>query len=153
MSTHHIKKTSDTLRLASSSDISRAARTAGLGPNTPFQPVRRGDRSMWIVALALRRPYTFVVMALLILILTPIVVLRTPTDIFPNINIPVISIVWNYQGLSPKDMSDRITSTTERALTTLVNDIDHIESQSLNGVAVVKIYFRPKANIQQRCRR
>ena len=103
---------------------------------------------MWIVALALRRPYTFIVMALLILILTPVVVLRTPTDIFPEINIPVVSIVWNYQGLAPKDMSDRITSTTERALTTLVNDIEHIESQSLNGVAVVKIYFRPSANIQ-----
>ncbi len=103
---------------------------------------------MWIVALALRRPYTFVVMALLILILTPVVVLRTPTDIFPDINIPVISIVWNYQGLSPREMSDRIVSTTERALTTLVNDIEHIESQSLNGVAVVKIYFRPSANIQ-----
>src|SRR6267142_1336015 len=103
---------------------------------------------MWIVRLALRRPYTFVVMALLILILTPVVVLRTPTDIFPNINIPVVSVVWNYQGLSPKDMSDRITSTTERALTTLVNDIEHIESQSLNGVAIVKIYFRPNANIQ-----
>jgi CzcA family heavy metal efflux pump len=103
---------------------------------------------MWIVALALRRPYTFVVMALLILILTPVVLLRTPTDIFPDINIPVISIVWNYQGLSPKDMSDRITSQTERGLTTLVNDIEHIESQSLNGVAVVKIFFRPRANIQ-----
>ena len=103
---------------------------------------------MWIVALALRRPYTFVVMALLILILTPVVVLRTPTDIFPEINIPVVSIVWNYQGLAPKDMSDRIVSTTERGLTTLVNDIEHIESQSLNGVAVVKIYFRPTANIQ-----
>ena len=103
---------------------------------------------MWIVALALRRPYTFVVMALLILILTPVVILRTPTDIFPDINIPVISIVWNYQGLSPKDMSDRITSQTERGLTTLVNDIEHIESQSLNGVAVVKIFFRPHANIQ-----
>src|SRR5258707_10309745 len=103
---------------------------------------------MWIVALALRRPYTFVVMALLILLLTPVVLLRTPTDIFPNINIPVISIVWNYQGLSPQDMSNRITSVTERGLTTLVNDIDHIESQSLNGVAVVKIFFRPSANIQ-----
>jgi CzcA family heavy metal efflux pump len=103
---------------------------------------------MWIVALALRRPYTFIVMALLILILTPVVVLRTPTDIFPEINIPVISVVWNYTGLSPKDMSDRITSQTERGLTTLVNDIEHIESQSLNGVAVVKIFFRPSANIQ-----
>src|SRR6266496_4056847 len=103
---------------------------------------------MWIVALALRRPYTFIVMALLILLLTPVVVLRTPTDIFPEINIPVISIVWSYQGLPPKDMSDRITTVTERALTTLVDDIEHIESQSLNGVAVVKLYFRPRANIQ-----
>jgi CzcA family heavy metal efflux pump len=103
---------------------------------------------MWIVALALRRPYTFVVMALLILILTPVVLLRTPTDIFPDINIPVISIVWNYQGLAPKEMADRITTNTERGLTTLVNDIEHIESQSLNGVAVVKIFFQPTANIQ-----
>src|SRR5579872_5102035 len=102
---------------------------------------------MWIVALALRRPYTFIVMALLILILTPIVILRTPTDIFPDINIPVVSIVWNYTGLAPQDMSDRIVSVTERALTTLVNDIDHIESQSLNGIAVVKVFFRPNANI------
>ncbi|MBV9625763.1 MAG: efflux RND transporter permease subunit [Acidobacteria bacterium] len=103
---------------------------------------------MWIVALALRRPYTFIVMALLILILTPVVVLRTPTDIFPNINIPVISVVWNYQGLSPKDMADRITTNTERGLTTLVNNIEHVESQSLNGVAVVKIFFQPSTNIQ-----
>ena len=103
---------------------------------------------MWIVALALRRPYTFIVMALLILILTPVVLLRTPTDIFPDINIPVISVVWNYQGLSPKDMADRITTNTERGLTTLVNNIEHIESQSLNGVAVVKIFFQPSTNIQ-----
>src|SRR5579884_1093856 len=103
---------------------------------------------MWIVALALRRPYTFVVMALLILILSPIVIERTPTDIFPNINIPVISVVWNYQGLSPQDMANRITTITERGLTTLANDIDHIESQSLNGIAVVKIFFQPTANIQ-----
>ena len=72
---------------------------------------------MWIVALALRRPYTFVVMALLILILTPVVLLRTPTDIFPDIDIPVISVVWSYQGLSPKDMADRIVGQTERGLT------------------------------------
>ncbi len=103
---------------------------------------------MWIVALALRRPYTFVVMALLILILSPVVIFRTPTDIFPEINIPVISIVWNYNGLSPQEMANRITTVTERGLTTLVNDIEHIDSQSLNGVAVVKIYFRPNANIQ-----
>src|SRR5947208_7041035 len=103
---------------------------------------------MWIVALALRRPYTFVVMALLILILSPVVILRTPTDVFPNINIPVISMVWNYQGLSPQDMANRITTVSERGLTTLVNDIEHIESQSLNGIAVVKIFFQPTANIQ-----
>ncbi|HEX4485658.1 MAG TPA: efflux RND transporter permease subunit, partial [Terriglobales bacterium] len=103
---------------------------------------------MWIVALALRRPYTFIVMALLILILSPVVILRTATDIFPDIDIPVISIVWNYSGLSPKDMADHITSMTERGLTTLVNDIDHIDSQSLSGVAVVKVFFRPQANIQ-----
>ena len=96
---------------------------------------------MWIVALALRRPYTFIVMALLILILTPVVIFRTPTDIFPDIDIPVISVVWNYSGLSPKDMADHITSMTERGLTTLVNDIDHIDSQSLNGVAVVKDFL------------
>src|SRR5262252_9134438 len=103
---------------------------------------------MWIVALALRRPYTFIVMALVLLILSPIVIFRTPTDIFPDIDIPVISIVWNFQGLAPQDMANRITTTTERALTTLVNDIDHIESQSLNGIAVVKVFFKPKANIQ-----
>jgi CzcA family heavy metal efflux pump len=102
---------------------------------------------MWIVALALRRPYTFVVMALLILILSPVVIYRTPTDIFPNINIPVVSVVWNYTGLSPQEMANRITTVTERGLTTLVNDIEHIDSQSLNGVAIVKIYFRPNANI------
>jgi CzcA family heavy metal efflux pump len=103
---------------------------------------------MWIVALALRRPYTFIVMALLLLILSPIVIFSTPTDIFPEINIPVISIVWNYQGLAPKDMANRITTITERGLTTLVNDIDHIESESMTGIAVVKIYFRQRANIQ-----
>src|SRR5436305_8630910 len=103
---------------------------------------------MWIVALALRRPYTFIVMSLVLLILAPIVIFRTPTDIFPEINIPVISIVWNYQGLSPNELSSRITTITERALTTLVNDIDHIESQSMSGIAVVKVFFRPRANIQ-----
>jgi CzcA family heavy metal efflux pump len=102
---------------------------------------------MWIVRLALRRPYTFVVVALLLLILGPIVILRTPTDIFPNINIPVVSILWNYQGLNPDDMSNRIVFQTERALTTLVDDISHIESQSLNGIAVVKVFFQPHADI------
>jgi CzcA family heavy metal efflux pump len=102
---------------------------------------------MWIVRLALRRPYTFVVVALLLLILGPIVILNTPTDIFPNINIPVVSIIWNYQGLNPDDMSNRIVFQTERALTTLVDNISHIESQSLNSVAVVKVFFQPGADI------
>src|SRR3984885_10773547 len=103
---------------------------------------------MWIVRLALSRPYTFIVMAMVIILLTPVVLLRTPTDIFPNIDIPVISLVWNYTGLQPQEMEQRITSNSERAVTTLVNDVEHLESQSLNGIAVVKIYFQPKANIQ-----
>jgi multidrug efflux pump subunit AcrB len=102
---------------------------------------------MWIVRLALRRPYTFVVFSILLLILGPISVLNTPTDIFPNINIPVVSIVWNYAGFSPSDMANRIVTITERTLTTTVNDIEHIESQSLNGVAVVKVYFQPTVQI------
>src|SRR6202142_855042 len=104
---------------------------------------------MWIVALALRRPYTFVVLALLLLILGPIVIFRTPTDIFPNINIPVVSIVWNYAGLNSQDMSNRIVTLTERTLTTTVDDIEHSESQSLNGIAVVKVFFQPNANISK----
>jgi len=103
---------------------------------------------MWIVALALRRPYTFVVMALVLLILTPIVILRTPVDIFPDINIPVISIIWNYNGLPAQEMGQRIASVNERVLTTTVSDIEHIESTSLAGVAVVKVFFQPTANIQ-----
>src|ERR1700752_2147907 len=102
---------------------------------------------MWIVKLALRRPYTFTVLALLILLLGPLVILRTPTDVFPEINIPVVSIVWNYGGLPAEDMGNRITSVTERALTTLVDDIEHIESQSLSGIAVVKVFFQPHADI------
>ncbi len=102
---------------------------------------------MWIVALALRRPYTFVVMALLIIILTPITILRTPVDIFPEINIPVVSIVWNYTGLSPQEMADRIVTNSERGITVTVNDVEHQESQSLSGIAVIKIFFRPSVNI------
>ena len=103
---------------------------------------------MWIVRLALSRPYTFVVMALVIILLTPVVLLRTPTDIFPNIDIPVISLVWTYTGLEPQEMEQRITSNVERGLTTLVNDVEHIESQSLPGIAVIKVFFQPGANIQ-----
>ncbi len=104
---------------------------------------------MWIVRLALRRPYTFVVMAILILVMGLISISRTPTDIFPNINIPVVSIIWNYSGLVPKDMNDRIISVTERALTTTVDNIEHIESQSLYGVAVVKVFLQPTANVER----
>src|SRR5271157_3316576 len=102
---------------------------------------------MWIVALALRRPYTFVVMALLIIILTCVTIPRTPVDIFPDINIPVISVVWSYTGLAPGEMADRIVTNSERGFTVVVNDIEHQESQSLNGIAVIKIFFRPGVNI------
>lgn len=104
---------------------------------------------MWIVRLALRRPYTFVVLSLLLFIIGPLAVLRTPVDIFPNIDIPVVSVVWNYAGLSPEQLSYRITLPFERNLTTTVNDIEHTESQTLNGVSVIKIYFQPKVNISQ----
>lgn len=102
---------------------------------------------MWIVRLALRRPYTFVVFALMILILGAYSILSMPTDIFPNIDIPVVTVVWNYTGLSAREMSTRIVFNSERVMTTTVNDIEHIESQSLNGVAVIKIFFQPHVNI------
>src|SRR5919201_5227961 len=104
---------------------------------------------MWIVQLALRRPYTFVVMAILILVMGILAILRTPTDIFPNINIPVISIIWNYNGLTPQDINDRMVTVTEIALTTTVNNIEHIESQSLYGVAVVKVFMQPTSNVER----
>ena len=99
---------------------------------------------MWIVRLALRRPYTFVVMSILILIMGGLAIVRTPTDIFPNINIPVVSIIWNYNGLTPEDINDRIVSITERALTTTVDNIEHIESQSLYGVPLLKSSCSPR---------
>jgi CzcA family heavy metal efflux pump len=102
---------------------------------------------MWIVRLALRRPYTFVVLSILLLIMGPVTILRTPTDIFPNIDIPVVSIVWQYTGLSADQMSGRIVTLTERTLSTTVNNIEHVESQSLNGIAVVKIFFQPHVDI------
>ncbi len=102
---------------------------------------------MWIVRLALRRPYTFVVMAMLIAIMGVATILRMPTDIFPDIDIPVISVVWNYSGLPPEEMEKRIVTSYERILTTTVNDIEHVESQSLTGVAVIKIFFQPGAHI------
>ena len=104
---------------------------------------------MWIVRLALRRPYTFVVFALLILILGVFSIESMPTDIFPNIDIPVVTVVWNYTGLSADQMANRIVTNTERGMTTTVNDIDHIESQSLVGVGIIKIFFHPNVNIGQ----
>ena len=103
---------------------------------------------MWIVQIALRRPYTFIVMALLILLSTPLVLTKMATDILPDINIPVISIIWSYGGLSAQDMGQRIAAANERSLTTTVNDIEHIESQSLAGISIIKIFFQPTANIQ-----
>jgi len=104
---------------------------------------------MWIVRLALRRPYTFVVFALLILILGVYSIESMPTDIFPNIDIPVVTVVWNYQGLSADQIANRIVTNAERGMTTTVNDIDHIESQSLVGVGLIKIFFKPHVNIAQ----
>ena len=102
---------------------------------------------MWIVRLALRRPYTFVVFAFLILILGVFSILTMPTDIFPNIDIPVVTVVWNFNGLSAPEMANRIVTNSERGMTTTVNDIEHIESQSLDGVAIIKIFFHPHVNI------
>jgi multidrug efflux pump subunit AcrB len=102
---------------------------------------------MWIVRLALNRPYTFIVLALLILLLSPAIILRTPTDIFPNINIPVISVAWTYTGLNAEDIEARLTTPYEKALTTLVDNIQHIESTSYNGASVIKIYLQPGASL------
>src|ERR1700680_4936951 len=102
---------------------------------------------MWIVKLALARPYTFIVFSLVLLLISPVVLLRTPVDIFPSINIPVISVIWTYTGLVPSEMETRIVSIFERSLTTSVNNIEHIESQSFNGAAVVKVFLQPGAEI------
>ncbi len=103
---------------------------------------------MWIVRLALRRPFTFVVMATLIVILGVTSILVMPVDIFPYIDIPVVSVVWSYPGVSPNDMEKRIVTVSERAMTTTVNDIEHIESQSYNGVAVIKLFFQPNVKVE-----
>src|SRR5262245_20901229 len=102
---------------------------------------------MWIVRLALRRPYTFVVVSTLIAVLGVLSIVTMPTDIFPDIKIPVISVVWTYGGLSPTEMQDRITTVVERAMTTAVSNIEHLESQSLRGVSVIKVYFQPGADV------
>ncbi|HIE4196400.1 MULTISPECIES: efflux RND transporter permease subunit [Burkholderia] len=103
---------------------------------------------MWIVNLALRRPYTFIVMAIMIVLATPLALMRTPVDVLPAINIPVISVIWNYNGFSATEMTNRITSVHERVLTTTVNNIQHVESTSLPGIAVVKVFLQPGSNVQ-----
>jgi multidrug efflux pump subunit AcrB len=102
---------------------------------------------VWIVNIALKRPYTFIVLALLILLVSPLVIMRTPTDIFPNVNIPVIAVLWNYNGLSAEEMEERIGWQFERFLTTAVNDIEHIESQTVTGRSITKVFFHPGAKI------
>jgi len=104
---------------------------------------------MWLVRVALQRPYTFVVMSLLIVVMGVLSIIKMPTDIFPNVDIPVISVIWNYGGLPPDDMERRVTANFERFLTTVVNDIEHVESQTLTGTSIIKIYFQPQANIAE----
>src|ERR1700726_1913629 len=102
---------------------------------------------MWIVRVALDRPYTFIVLAVLILVLSPIMILRTPTDIFPNINIPVIAVAWQFTGMNPEELEGRLTSPFERVLTTTVDNIEHIESTTVNGQAIVRIYLQHGASL------
>ena len=102
---------------------------------------------MWIVALALRRPYTFTVFAILILIAGVVAITRTPKDIFPSINIPVVSVLWSYAGMSPEGMESHIVSQFERGLTTTVDNIEHIESQSIYGIGIIKVFLQPTANV------
>ena len=104
---------------------------------------------MWIVALALRRPYTFTVMAILIVLMGVVTVSRMSTDIFPEINIPVVSVIWSYPGVSPDEMEYRFCTVCERAMTTTVNDIEHIESQSYTGVSVIKVFFQEGASVDE----
>jgi multidrug efflux pump subunit AcrB len=103
---------------------------------------------MWIVLLALRRPYTFVCVAILMLVFGIVAIVRMPVDIFPTINVPVVSMLWSYGGLSPREMEQRIVAPAERVYSSYVNDIEHIESQSLNGLSIIKVYFQPDADVQ-----
>jgi len=103
---------------------------------------------MWLVLLALRRPYTFVCVAILTLVFGIVAIIRMPIDIFPSINVPVVSMLWAYGGLSPKEMEQRVVAVAERVYSSYVNDIEHIESQSLNGLSIIKVYFQPDADVQ-----
>src|ERR1700735_917128 len=102
---------------------------------------------MWIIKVALQRPYTFIVLALLILIMSVVMILRTPADIFPNINIPVIGVAWTYTGLNPEELEGRLTSPYEKVLTALVDNISHVESTTYSGTVVVKIFLQPGASL------
>src|ERR1700758_464775 len=102
---------------------------------------------MWIIRVALDRPYTFIVLALLILLISPVMILRTPADIFPNIDIPVIAVAWQFTGLNPEEMEGRITSVYERVLTTLVDNIEHIESTTYPGRSIVRVFLQPGASL------
>src|ERR1700755_3310713 len=102
---------------------------------------------MWIVRLALGRPYTFVVMAVLIAILGGTAIVSMPVDIFPYIDIPIVSVLWVYNGLSPEEMEKRVVTAFERSLTSNVNDIEHIESQSYNSISVIRVYFHPNVQV------
>ena len=104
---------------------------------------------MWIVRVALNRPYTFIVLGLLILILSPVAILQTPTDIFPNIDIPVVAVAWTYTGMNPEELEGRITTVYEKVLTTVVDNIQHIESTTVNGTVVVKLFLQPGASIDR----
>ena len=101
---------------------------------------------MWIVSLALRRPYTFIMMAVLIVLMGVYAILNTATDIFPNIRIPIAAVIWRYNGIQPEEIANRIVLFSERIAQTVVNDIEHTESQSVNGTAVVKYFFQPDAD-------
>lgn len=103
---------------------------------------------MWLVRLALRSPYTFAVAAVLIAILGGGAIVSMPTDIFPDIDIPVVNVVWSYSGIPPEEMGSRIATICERALTTTFNDIEHIDSQSYPGLTIIRIYFQPVAKIE-----
>jgi len=103
---------------------------------------------MWIVRLALRRPYTFVVAAIVVVLLSIVVISEMPKDIFPSIDIPVVSVIWTYTGMSPDEMEKRMVTISERSITTTVNDIEHLESQSLSGISVIKVFFHPHAKIE-----
>src|ERR1700744_2749464 len=104
---------------------------------------------MWIVKLALDRPYTFVVLALLILLISPLVILSTPTDIFPTVNLPVVAVSWIYTGMNAEELEGRLTTVYEKVLTALVDNIEHIESTTINGTVVVKIFLQPTASVDR----